>query len=117
MSQLFFSIILAMIIFKSTPKEMVQESNRMIQAMGTSGILPQLLGALGAIFALAVSVTSLRKLSVDLFRKAIDYLVLLPMFSVWLFSRLLWEMVLLLLLLSRRYWRAVRYYARSEIRR
>ncbi|UQF70852.1 DUF979 domain-containing protein [Vagococcus lutrae] len=48
-----FSIILAMIIFKSTPKEMVQESNRMIQAMGTSGILPQLLGALGAIFALA----------------------------------------------------------------
>lgn len=48
-----FSIILAMVIFKSTPKEMVQESNRMIQAMGTSGILPQLLGALGAIFALA----------------------------------------------------------------
>ncbi|AQP52784.1 hypothetical protein CBF34_07295 [Vagococcus penaei] len=46
-------IILAMIIFKSTAKETINESNRMVQAMGTSGILPQLLAALGAIFALA----------------------------------------------------------------
>ncbi|MDT2847701.1 DUF979 domain-containing protein [Vagococcus carniphilus] len=46
-------IILAMLIFKSSPKEMVQESDRMVQAMGTSGVLPQLLAALGAIFATA----------------------------------------------------------------
>lgn len=46
-------IILAMIIFKSKPKHVIQESDRMIQAMGTSGILPQLLAALGAIFTVA----------------------------------------------------------------
>ncbi len=46
-------IILAMLIFKSSPKEMIQESNRMVQTMGTSGVLPQLLAALGAIFAIA----------------------------------------------------------------
>ena len=47
------SVVLAMIIFKSKPKHVIQESDRMIQAMGTSGILPQLLAALGAIFTIA----------------------------------------------------------------
>lgn len=46
-------IVLAMIIFKSKPKHIIKESDRMIQAMGTSGILPQLLAALGAIFTVA----------------------------------------------------------------
>ncbi len=46
-------IILAMAIFKSKPKEVAYESDRMMQAMGTSGILPQLLAALGAIFTIA----------------------------------------------------------------
>ena len=46
-------VILAMIIFKSSTKEVVEESDRMIQTMGTSGILPQLLAALGAIFTIA----------------------------------------------------------------
>ena len=45
--------ILAMIIFKSSPKEVVKESDRMVQAMGTSGVLPQLLAARGAIFTIA----------------------------------------------------------------
>ena len=45
--------ILAMIIFKSSPKEVVKESDRMVQAMGTSGVLTQLLAALGAIFTIA----------------------------------------------------------------
>ena len=48
-----FGIILAMSIFRAGPKETMSESNRMVQSMGTSGILPQLLGALGAIFASA----------------------------------------------------------------
>ncbi|MEQ7221771.1 DUF979 domain-containing protein [Vagococcus fluvialis] len=46
-------IILAMLIFKSSTKEVIEESDRMIQTMGTSGILPQLLAALGAIFTIA----------------------------------------------------------------
>ncbi|MEG0254244.1 MAG: DUF979 domain-containing protein [Vagococcus sp.] len=46
-------VILAMAIFKSKPKEVIEESDRMIQTMGTSGILPQLLAALGAIFTIA----------------------------------------------------------------
>lgn len=46
-------ILLAMGIFKSKPKEVAYESDRMMQAMGTSGILPQLLAALGAIFTIA----------------------------------------------------------------
>ena len=46
-------IILAMLIFGSKPKHVIEESDRMIQTMGTSGILPQLLAALGAIFTIA----------------------------------------------------------------
>ncbi|MBO0436980.1 DUF979 domain-containing protein [Vagococcus fluvialis] len=46
-------IILAMIIFGSKPNHVIEESDRMVQTMGTSGILPQLLAALGAIFTIA----------------------------------------------------------------
>lgn len=46
-------VILAMIIFKSKPKNVIEESDRMVQTMGTSGVLPQLLAALGAIFTLS----------------------------------------------------------------
>lgn len=46
-------VLLAMFIFKASPKKVIDESDRMIQVMGTSGILPQLLGALGAIFTVA----------------------------------------------------------------
>ncbi|OTP29357.1 hypothetical protein A5798_002525, partial [Enterococcus sp. 6C8_DIV0013] len=46
-------IILAMLIFGSKPKHVIEESDRMVQTMGTSGILPQLLAALGAIFTIA----------------------------------------------------------------
>ena len=45
--------ILAIFFFNSSPKEVVKESDRMVQAMGTSGVLPQLLAALGAIFTIA----------------------------------------------------------------
>ncbi|MDT2781102.1 DUF979 domain-containing protein [Vagococcus fluvialis] len=46
-------IILAMLIFGSKSKHVIEESDRMVQTMGTSGILPQLLAALGAIFTIA----------------------------------------------------------------
>lgn len=46
-------IILAVTIFNSSAKEVIDESDRMVQTMGTSGILPQLLAALGAIFTIA----------------------------------------------------------------
>lgn len=43
----------ALIIFKTGPKEMLNESNRMVQQVGGVGILPQLLAALGVIFTMA----------------------------------------------------------------
>ena len=46
----FLSLILALIIFKPTTKETLDESNRMVQQVGTTSILPQLLAALGIIF-------------------------------------------------------------------
>lgn len=46
-------LIVALLIFKPTPKEIVQESDRMVQQVGTTSILPQLLAALGAIFVAA----------------------------------------------------------------
>ncbi|MFW7402281.1 DUF979 domain-containing protein [Vagococcus fluvialis] len=46
-------IILAMLIFGSKSKHVIEESDRMVQTMGTSGVLPQLLAALGAIFTIA----------------------------------------------------------------
>lgn len=45
--------IFAWIIFKGSAKQTMRESDRMIQAMGTSGILPQLLAALGVIFTIS----------------------------------------------------------------
>lgn len=46
----FLSLGLALIIFKPTAHEVVNESNRMVQQVGTTSILPQLLAALGIIF-------------------------------------------------------------------
>lgn len=43
----------AWVIFKGSAKATMSESDRMIQAMGTSGVLPQLLAALGVIFSLS----------------------------------------------------------------
>lgn len=43
----------AWVIFKGSAKATMAESDRMIQAMGTSGVLPQLLAALGVIFSLS----------------------------------------------------------------
>lgn len=40
-------------ITKSHPKSLLSENNRMVQQVSTSGIVPQLLGALGAIFTVA----------------------------------------------------------------
>lgn len=45
--------IFAWVIFKGSAKQTMRESDRMIQAMGTSGILPQLLAALGVIFTVS----------------------------------------------------------------
>lgn len=42
-----------LIITKQKPSALLAENNRMNQQVSTSGILPQLLGALGAIFAAA----------------------------------------------------------------
>ncbi|MFU2182238.1 DUF979 domain-containing protein [Streptococcus pluranimalium] len=42
-----------LVITKQKPNSLLDENNRMIQQVSTSGILPQLLGALGAIFTAA----------------------------------------------------------------
>lgn len=47
------SLIVAMVIFRATPKEALTESDRMVQQVGTTGILPQLLAALGVLFTTA----------------------------------------------------------------
>lgn len=44
------SLFIAILIFKPTTKEVLNESNRMVQQIGTTSILPQLLAALGIIF-------------------------------------------------------------------
>lgn len=44
------SLILALIIFKPSSNEVLDETNRMVQQVGTTSILPQLLAALGVIF-------------------------------------------------------------------
>ncbi|MBP2622138.1 DUF979 domain-containing protein [Streptococcus panodentis] len=43
----------ALIIMRAKPQSLLAENNRMTQQVSTSGILPQLLGALGAIFTAA----------------------------------------------------------------
>lgn len=47
------SLVVAIIIFKPSVKEVLNESNRMVQQVGTTSILPQLLAALGVIFVAA----------------------------------------------------------------
>ena len=44
------SLVVAMFITKAKPKVVLDDTNRMIQQVGTTGILPQLLAALGVIF-------------------------------------------------------------------
>ncbi|PJH58639.1 DUF979 domain-containing protein, partial [Salmonella enterica subsp. enterica serovar Typhimurium] len=46
----FLSLGLALIIFKPSTNEVLDETNRMVQQVGTTSILPQLLAALGIIF-------------------------------------------------------------------
>lgn len=47
------AIIIVMIMTKSSVKDMMKQSDRMVQQVGAVAILPQLLAALGAIFAAA----------------------------------------------------------------
>ena len=47
------SIIVSMVLTNTSLKSMMDESDRMVQQVGTTGILPQLLAALGVIFATA----------------------------------------------------------------
>ncbi|MDO5047220.1 MAG: DUF979 family protein [Anaerococcus sp.] len=47
------AIVLAMVLTKSSFKDMLDSSDRMVQQVGAMAILPQLLAALGAIFAAA----------------------------------------------------------------
>lgn len=47
------AILIAMIITKSNPKDVISESDRLVQSVGPLGILPQLLASLGAIFTAA----------------------------------------------------------------
>lgn len=44
------SFIVAMFIMRAKPKTMLDDTDRMLQSVGTTGILPQLLAALGVIF-------------------------------------------------------------------
>lgn len=46
----FIASVVALIIFKPSTREILDESNRMVQQVGTTSILPQLLSALGLIF-------------------------------------------------------------------
>ncbi|MGX7109138.1 DUF979 domain-containing protein [Facklamia miroungae] len=45
--------IIVLIVTKAKPSEFLSENNRMVQQVSTTGILPQLLAALGAVFAAA----------------------------------------------------------------
>lgn len=47
------SLLIGMFITQAGPKTVMDDSNRMIQQVGTTGILPQLLAALGVIFTAA----------------------------------------------------------------
>lgn len=46
----FIALFVALFIFRPTTQELLNESNRMVQQVGTTSILPQLLTALGLIF-------------------------------------------------------------------
>lgn len=47
------SLLVAMVLTKATPKVVLDDTDRMFQAVSTTGILPQLLAALGIIFTTA----------------------------------------------------------------
>lgn len=47
------AMITTFIVTKATPKMFVEDTDRMIQSVGTTSILPQLLAALGAVFTVA----------------------------------------------------------------
>lgn len=47
------SIGITFLVIKAKPKELVEDSNRMLQSVGSTAILPQLLAALGALFTAA----------------------------------------------------------------
>lgn len=47
------SLIVTFIVTKSSPDEFLDDSNRMLQAVGATAILPQLLASLGAVFTAA----------------------------------------------------------------
>lgn len=47
------SIGITLLVIKAKPKEFVEDSNRMLQSVGSTAILPQLLAALGALFTAA----------------------------------------------------------------
>ncbi|MGL5354823.1 MAG: 5-oxoproline transporter, DUF979 family subunit, partial [Clostridium sp.] len=47
------SIAITFYITKAKPKEFVEDGNRMLQSIGSTAILPQLLAALGALFTAA----------------------------------------------------------------
>lgn len=47
------ALVVTFIITKAKPREFVDDSNRMLQAVGPTAILPQLLAALGALFTAA----------------------------------------------------------------
>ncbi|SFP99540.1 Uncharacterized membrane protein [Desemzia incerta] len=47
------SLMTGILVTRATPKTVMDDSNRMIQQVGTTGILPQLLAALGVIFTAA----------------------------------------------------------------
>ena len=51
-----FATISVLVITNSHPKSLLSENNRMTQQVSTSGIVPQLLGALGAIFSRFIGV-------------------------------------------------------------
>lgn len=47
------SIGITFLVIKAKPKELLEDSNRMLQSVGSTAILPQLLAALGALFTAA----------------------------------------------------------------
>ncbi|MCG8452653.1 MAG: DUF979 domain-containing protein, partial [Spirochaetales bacterium] len=49
----FGALIIAIVITKSTPKESLYEGGRLLKLVGPLSLLPQLLGALGAVFTVA----------------------------------------------------------------
>lgn len=48
-----FSLLVALFLFKASPALLLSQSDRMVQQVGTTGILPQLLAALGVLFTTA----------------------------------------------------------------